>query len=79
MDTANLLVRQFVESHPRDAAQALEQLDILMKRLENFIEEESGQKMVEGNCEIAKQHYSNELLQRRAHFLLTNFFGTEVR
>lgn len=28
MDTANLLVRQFVESHPRDAAQALEQLDI---------------------------------------------------
>jgi magnesium transporter len=28
MDTANLLVRQFVESHPRDAAQALAQLDI---------------------------------------------------
>ena len=28
MDTANLLVRQFVESHPRDAAQALEQLDL---------------------------------------------------
>jgi magnesium transporter len=28
METAHLLVRQFVESHPRDAAQALEQLDI---------------------------------------------------
>ena len=28
MDSANLLVRQFVESHPRDAAQALAQLDI---------------------------------------------------
>jgi flagellar motility protein MotE (MotC chaperone) len=28
METAQLLVRQFVESHPKDAAHALEQLDI---------------------------------------------------
>ncbi len=40
--------------------------------------EESRQKMVDRNYEIAKKHYSYEFLRRRLNFLLTNFFGTEL-
>jgi hypothetical protein len=46
-------------------------IDFLMKRLDNFIEEESRQKMVDGSYEIAKHHYSYEFLWRWFHSLLT--------
>ncbi|MCG6946192.1 MAG: hypothetical protein LJE87_12720 [Deltaproteobacteria bacterium] len=49
-----------------------------MKRLDNFIEEESRQKMVDGSYEIAEHHYPYDFLRRRFHFLLTNFFGTAL-
>lgn len=51
-------------------------IDILMKKLENFIEEESRKKMVGGNYEIAKLYYSQEFLLRRLNSPLPIFLGT---
>ena len=53
-------------------------IDILMKKLENFTEEESRQKMVGGNYEIAKLYYAQEFLLRRLNSPLPNFLGTEL-
>ncbi|MGB5924316.1 MAG: glycosyltransferase family 4 protein, partial [Syntrophobacteria bacterium] len=50
-----------------------------VKKVREILEnQESRQKMVDHNYEIAKRHYSYEFLRRRLDFLLTNFFGTAL-
>ncbi len=50
-----------------------------VKKVREILEnQESRQKMVDHNYEIAKKHYSYEFLRRRLNFLLTNFFGTDL-
>jgi len=50
-----------------------------IERVRKILEdEESRQKMVDCNYEIASRHYSYEYLRRRLNFLLTNFFGTAL-
>src|SRR5210317_1762166 len=47
-----------------------------VKKVREILEnQESRQKMVDHNYEIAKRHYSYEFLRRRLNTLLTNFFG----
>jgi glycosyltransferase involved in cell wall biosynthesis len=50
-----------------------------IERVRKILEDdESRQKMVDLNYEIASRHYSYEYLRRRLNFLLTNFFGTAL-
>jgi len=54
-------------------------LNSQVKKVREILEnQESRQKMVDHNYEIAKRHYSYEFLRRRLDFLLTNFFGTAL-